>query len=151
MDGVLEVEGSADIGVEEVVVLGREVVREDDVNVDDWVVVGAVVVERVVGWTEVSGVDVEEWLPLLEAAVIADGAEEDIDEALAEVGETVDDGTDGLADVGAVVEAIVVAPIVVCEALRVVHEEGPQKMSVNARRWVLRLCRKCRRCYRRSW
>lgn len=58
-DGVLGVEGVVDIGAEEEVVLSREVVREDEVSADDWMVVGVVVV-RVVGWTEVSGVDVDD-------------------------------------------------------------------------------------------
>jgi hypothetical protein len=57
VNGELEVELEVDIGVEEVVMPSVVVVREDDVDVGDWVV-GAVVVEGVVGWTEVSGVDV---------------------------------------------------------------------------------------------
>lgn len=148
-DSVLEAEGAADIGVEEVVVLSRESVREDEVSADDWVVVGSVVVEGVVGWTEVSGVDVDDWLSLLEVTFVADGAEDDIDET-AEVGGTVDDGMDGVADVGAVVVATV-TDAVFCEALRVVHGEEPQKLNVNARRWLLRLFRRCRHCHRGSW
>lgn len=80
--------------------------------------------------------------------IIADGVEEDIDGTLAEVRGTVDEGTDGLADDGVAVVATVVADIVVCTMLRVVHAEESQKLNVNARRWLLRLFRKCRRCYR---
>jgi hypothetical protein len=141
------VELEVDIGVEEVVMPSVVVVREDDVDVGDWVV-GAVVVEGVVGWTEVSGVDVIGWLSLLEVAIIADGVEEDIDEMLAEVR-----GADGLADDSVAVVATVVAAIVVCKTLRVIHAEESQKLNVNARRWLLRLFRKYRRCYksRGSW
>lgn len=56
--GVSEGEGEADIEVEEVVMPSVVVGREDNINVGDWVVLGAVVVEGVVGSTEVSGVDV---------------------------------------------------------------------------------------------
>lgn len=77
---------------------------------------------------------------------VADGAEDDIDEILAEVGGAVDDGTEGLANVGTVVVATV-TDIVFGKALRAVHGDGPQKLNVNARRWLLR----GRHCYRSSW
>lgn len=147
VNGALEVERSVDIGVEEAVVLSLTVVGEDDVNVDGWVVVEAIV-EGVVGWTELSGVDVVDRSPLLDVAVITDDGEEDIDETFAEVERIADDDTVGLADVGAAGAPTVVMDMVVCEALRVVHAEEPQKLNVNARKWLLRLFRRCRRCYR---
>lgn len=111
-NGVLDVE--ADVKLEEEVMPGMVVAREEDVDVDDWMVPGAVVAEEVVGWIEVSGVDVVDRLLLLEVTIVADGVEEDTDEKLAEVigMGAVDDSTDRPADDGAA-DAV----IVVCKAL----------------------------------
>lgn len=68
-----------------------------------------------------------------------------MDEFFAGTKEAVDDSTDELAGDGTVVVATVVIVIVVWKTLRVVHAEEPQKLNVNARRWLLRMSRKCRR------
>lgn len=87
-------------------------------------VIEDVVVGGVVDWTELSGVDVIDRSSLLDVTVIADDAE-DVEEAIAEVEGTADDGTDRPVDVVAAVVAIVVTDMAVCETLRVVHVEEP--------------------------
>lgn len=134
--GVSDVEGAVDVGVEEAAVLRSDSISEEDVDADDWVV-EAVDVEEVVGWTELSGIDVVDGSPLLDVVIITDD-EADEDEGFVEVGGAADDGTDEPAVAGAVVAAAVVSDIAVCEALRVVHTEKPQKLNVDVRRWLLR-------------
>ena len=64
----------------------------------------------------------------------------DDDDTFAEVEGTVDDDADAVSDIGDVeVTTADDDDIVICGALRLVHAEGPQKVSANARRWLLRL------------